>query len=265
MKHVKRLLAGLLVMSVLVGGGIFSFGTTVSAASLSYPKKLHIDVGRANTDVIQIKLANEGDKIRNIKRSSKNLVAYQTSLDVIRDSYEPSTSRNSAAIGVYAKKKGTYKVTFNIYDKNGKKKGGTKSVKIYANNDTAVKSFKVDGKNIENLTYYNKKSARIKVTMNKGYKLKKIEVGTYKHIKNGNDTYAEMTYKKVRNGSKITLGTKPYYWSYKYENTGENGSYYNNQWNKDMAASTEIRITYRDKYTKQTATTTYVIDKLLSK
>lgn len=267
MKHVKRLFAGLLIMSVLFGGGLLNCGITASAASLSYPTKLHIGLGYANADAIEIKLASAGDKIKNIKSSSKNLIAYQTSLDIYRSSDSPSSDRNAAGIGVYAKKKGTYTVKFSIYGKNGKKKS-TKSVKIYANNDSAVKSFKVDGKDIHSLNYVNKKTAKIKVTMNKGYKLKKIEVGTYKHTKSGNNTESEMKYKKIKNGSKITLGTKPYYYGHKYEDTdpyNSNYYYYSENWNKGMTATTEIRITYTDKYTKQTATTYYVIDKLLKK
>lgn len=267
MKHVKRLFAGLLIMSMLLGGGLLNCGITVSAASLSYPTKLHIGLGYANADAIEIKLASAGDKIKNIKSSSKNLIAYQTSLDIYRSSYSQSDERNAAGIGVYAKKKGTYTVKFSIYDKSGKKKS-TKSVKIYANNDSAVKSFKVDGKDIYSLNYVNKKTAKIKVTMNKGYKLKKIEVGTYKQTKSGNRTDSEMKYKKVKNGSKITLGTKRYYHSYKDEETSSYDSnyyYYNENWRKGMTAPTEIRVTYTDKYTKQTATAYYTIDKLLKK
>ena len=83
--------------------------------------------------------------IKNIKTSSKNLIAknthyYTTSSD---DTYTDTF----ASIGLYAKKTGKYKVTYNICDKSGNKLSSGK-VTVYVKNDLPVKSVKFAGKEV---------------------------------------------------------------------------------------------------------------------
>ena len=83
--------------------------------------------------------------IKNIKTNSKNLIAknthyYTTSSD---DTYTDTF----ASIGLYAKKTGKYKVTYNICDKSGNKLSSGK-VTVYVKNDLPVKSVKFAGKEV---------------------------------------------------------------------------------------------------------------------
>lgn len=80
----------------------------------------------------------------------------------------------------------------------------------------------------EDLIVSAKAKGNVKVVMNKGYQLEKIEIGKY-------DQKGSITYTPIKNGASITLGKMPYKLAEeKYTNKGKT-----------------IRITYRDKDTQQ--------------
>lgn len=211
-----------------------------------------------------ISLSNQGDRIANVKSSSSNLIAKKT-----YESYYISTSRNMDSewdeqlqdyvykektetserydytyISYFAKKAGTYKVTFDVVMPDGGVRC-TKTVKVTATgssvNTSPVKSIKYDGKELYN--YYpftTKTSGKLSVQMNSKYKLVKIEIGK-------RNSKGEYDYKTTKNGKKITLAKSARYTD-------------KNSWSETkydpLFPHTEIRITYQDKKTKEKSTYT---------
>ena len=154
-----------------------------------------------------------------------------------------------ARIGLHAKKKGTYTVTFDVVDKN-LNVVSSHSVKVYANNEVGVNKVIFAGKTSftslpPNLAYGQTAigqsgSGAFKVSMNKGYSLKSITMVTYK--KSGKEVR-----KKIKNGAKVTLG------KYRYISEKTKSSY-QDYWNADLLAKTKFEIVYKDKYTGQPMT-----------
>jgi hypothetical protein len=176
---------------------------------------------------------------------------------------------------VYGKKAGKAVIQYQINDANGNKVA-TKKMTIFVG-DTGIKSVKFAGKeiyadalkNAKSGTYFNKKSGKLKVTMNKGYALKNIYVitDTGYEDKTTTDEYGRTTtkrsdkkvrvdlngdgdcndyidglweneestsvYKKVKNGKKIKLGTEP------YSNDYEKSTYTYKTGNKDYLETIE--------------------------
>ncbi len=255
-KKLTTLLATLFLFVGLLAGSCI----TVSAAA-SVPSKIRIYPNSVYESSIYITLDKPGDVIKNIKTSSKNLKAKETRIYIDVD-YDGYVDSNSRSISLYATKTGKYTVSFDIYGANNKKKS---SKKVTVQVDTSpLKSITFDGKAIGYTT--TKSSGKLKVTMNKGYTLKKIEVGKYVKKKSNGTTQTNMKYTKIKNNAKITLSKVPY--QYDSESgtlnpkAGESQSYYKS-WEKEIYAPTEIKITYYDKFMKQTQTTYYSITKLL--
>ncbi len=245
-----------MVLALLMLVTVFSVPTTASAAEKeSVPQKVRIYSGSYDNYAISFDYDNSGDQIKNLKTSSKNLVARQTRQESSsEDSYG---SDNSATIGLYAKKEGKYTVSFDIYSKDGSTKRSSQKVTVYAKNDSPIKSIKLDGKNIWEEQYTSafttKKSGKLSISMAKGYTLKKIQIRTYD--KNGKEVV-----KTVKNNKKITLGQYSYSYTYSYES--EYSSYWRSYWYKYLNAPTYIEITYKDKWTKQNEVITYSIQRL---
>ena len=151
-----------------------------------------------------------------------------------------------ASIGLYAKKKGKYVVSYDICDKAGKKLSSGKTT-VYVSDDQPIKSVKFDKKYLSSAITF-KKSGKLSISMNKGYKLKKITVTTYN--KSGKEVV-----KTVRNNSTIKLGE----YAQIYDNSYSDGSRY---FSTSLAARTQIKITYTDKYTKQKCESSYTINRL---
>ncbi len=177
----------------------------------------------------------------------------------------------------YAKKAGTYKVSY-----DAKLKDGTtvkKTFKVIAKEDgSAIKSVTFGGQLLDvtvgtdsfdksdrvwtkgyGINTTSKKSGKIRVTMNKDFKLKKIEVGTPVMITKDEKGYLTRcpeyststihdgvyTWKKVKNGKKIKLSkvdTSRHSIDKKTESIQE----------KQTSTVTLIRITYYDKKNKTT-------------
>ena len=177
-------------------------------------------------------------------------------------------------IQLFTKKAGTYKFSYNMLDHNGKLIA-KKTVKVVAQEDRdPIKTCKYNGKTVYNSTLrygkgkrldsYNKHddidttktSGKLKVYMNKGFKLKKIEVEhlKYKTERNGDSWRIYSDYSEwvpVKNGGKITLNTtnvmSDNYYS-EYNNSGRPVPVreYSQREAADNIVTTAIRVTYWD-------------------
>lgn len=159
-------------------------------------------------------------------------------------------SNNSFTIGMLAFKSGKYTISYDIV--KNKKVVLKKKIAVYAY-PYPIKSVTVDGK--DNSNYGTKTKAKIKVALTSGNTLKKLEVGTYqiKTDKESGRKSSEMTYKTFKNGATVKLGTTNYY------SKGQSGDrlkddYFSGNLSSSLTTYTEIRITYKDKYTKQLET-----------
>ncbi len=132
---------------------------------------------------------------------------------------------------------------------------------VYAKNDSPFKTVTVNGQsnNEWSQIYSSKKKIKFKVSAASGYKLKKLEIGTYKQTKdeNGNVSSA-LSFKaaKSKKSASFTLSTKPYAYTYSY-GEGSGSQNMSQNWSENMAAPTVVRITYTDKWTKLEDTATY--------
>lgn len=239
MKLMKRLSCFLLAFCMLATTLLIP---DVSAQAATVDKtKVHISLESQYSDSVTVNFKKGEYKISGLKSNNKNLITKATY--VSSNDSEYATSYGSATISFYAKKAGTYKVSFNVVDKKNKVKS-KHTITVYANNDYAIKNVTFNGK----YDFYNvttAKSGKFKVTLNKGYTLKQITMTTYN--KNGKEVV-----KKIKNNQKVTLGT------YRSIRENEMSDSYEN-WYADLLAKTTFTITYKDKYTKGLKTTTYTI------
>lgn len=241
-KTLKRSICFLLAIAMVVTSLLIP--DTKALAATSEQKKVHIRVGEYDSSAIKVKFAKGDYKITNLKSSGKNLHARVTGTDSAsrEDEWDSEYPWGYAQIGLYAKKKGNYTVTFDVIN-HDKKVTSSHSVKVYVTNEYPIK----------NVTYANgyyfygiakKGSGKFKVNMTKGYKLKSITMTTY------NKSGKPVT-KKIKNGAKVTLG------KYRYKSEYSKSSTYESWW-ADLLARTEFTITYADKYTKEAKEITYV-------
>ncbi len=250
------LLATLLVTFLAVG-----MVSEASTAESTVPKKVRIYYGDVNYSAIQVKYGEPGSQIKNLKTSNKNLKAKQSFQNISIDSYDDMSYEddNTAEISLYAKKKGTYKVTFDICDADGNTLEKGVEVTVYAQNDSPFKKVTFNGK--DTWLMQTKGSGKFKVVMNKGYKLKKIEYSTttIQPIESEEGYKSVETWKTIKNGKKIKLNKTPGYYAYSYSYGEATDSYYRNRsyWRDPLTAYTYVKITYVDKYTKELTTTTY--------
>lgn len=243
LKRISGIMLSLcMVLSILV------IPTVDASAKAKAPSSAKIIVGQQNSGAIEVTYSANDKQIMNIKSSSKNLLAVQTYQYAHEKFSYSNKSYGYANIGLYAKKKGNYKVTFDVCDAKGKK-NNSYTVKVSASGDSTyvspVKKITFDGKAD---TFYNvttKKSGKFKVTMNSGYSIKSIKMHTYD--KDGN-----LVTKTIKNNQKVTLG------NYAYINENENISEYSDYFYYFMStnqfATTEFEVTYMDKKTKATGT-----------
>ncbi len=257
-----------------------------------------------------------GYKVKNVKSSSSNLKLFKRTSTYNTKSNDSNSAQTSisgsstVSLYGYAKKAGTYKVTYNVTDVNGVKVMPTQTVTVVAKDD--VSPFKKityagtslwnnSGSRFSGLTdttvYTTKKKGKLVVKPASGYKIKKIEVATYnavdtkteniysndyyehtatyttnkstsieytnsdgvtgtydKYDEYGNPITGNMTYKKVKSGKKITIGTTPYTREVtnitKYKDVDETIT--NTSDSTYILPATDIRVTYYDKTTKKT-------------
>ena len=247
MKIFKRTVSLFLAFCLCAGMLLLQPQSTVSAATTDTPTTTVLRMYSKSTYNSAIHVNLPKGKIcyvKNIKTGNNNLIAKNTR-------YSTSTSSDDyaspyASIGLYAKKTGKYKVTYDICDKAGKKLSSGK-VTVYVKDDLPVKSIKFDGKELTS-ALTTKKSGKLSVSMNSGYKLKKITVTTY-------DKSGKEVVKTIKNNSTLKLGE----YAYLSDNSYNDGSRY---FNTSLAARTRITITYTDKYTKQDCEYLYTLSRL---
>lgn len=202
MKSIKKVTGFILFVMIVVCGFITLNSQEVHAA-VSVPKTVNCGVGVAGCRFINI-THEEGNRIKNLKSNNSNM----------RVKADPP-SWESSYINIYCKKAGTYKMSFDLYTKNNKKKKSY-SITVYAakcwwSTNGNIKSVQLDGKDIEGdlvlqpgtdarLYYTTKTSAKVKVTVSKNVTLKKIQISTY----NKNGTFVDKT---IKNGSKAVFST----------------------------------------------------------
>ncbi|MCM1160610.1 MAG: hypothetical protein NC412_05230 [Roseburia sp.] len=202
-----------------------------------------------------IYLSNDGDRIANIKSNSSNLLvkktreSYNYTTETDWDTNQKTTKANYryACLSFFAKKKGNYSVTFDVVKADGSVRC-TKTIAVKAgagSYESPIKNIKYAGKDLYSYyPYATKTSGKLKVTMQKAYKLLSIEVGS-------TDKTGQTVYKKVKNNKKISLAKKTVYSrEYKYTNGGVKYAY------DQLFPATYIRVTYQNKKTKEINTWT---------
>lgn len=270
-KMFKRVMAAALAVGLLFTTPVTSEAANVTKSTTISPySDYSYSSGISDTGAIYVELDEPGDYIKNIKSKNSNLKAKLTRgyhYYYKSEDYTSKSDENCAVIGLYASKKLSTSVSFDIYGADNKKKE-SKTVKVNVKTTSylnPVKKITFSGKPIDYTKLYTQKSGKVKVSLNKNFKLQKIEVGTYtspkKTASDSSTRYEnEIVYKKIKNNSKVTLGKYGYYYSYSYQySDGKTHSSYNSR----ILAPTYIRITYQDKKTKDTGTVTYSIRKLI--
>ena len=244
MKNSKKILAA--VLSLFMALALVPAIPAQAAASIEVNSKVRTYPNEEGSIYVYI----EGDSdttLKSAKSSSKDLIAKVTD----KSEYESATSNNrSYSISTFSKKSGKYTVSLSFSD------GSKKKVTVY-NYPHPVKSVKIDGKNI--LENTNKSKAKVKVTMNKGAKLKKVEYSYSKKYSYEDGYYYEDYYKTFKNGGTIKINKQQgkshssYEDSYDYtdEETGKTTttSYKSTNDSDYLLAYTYVRVTYTDKYT----------------
>lgn len=264
MKRFRKFIAYVLALTVAVGCFAVSPMETEAAAKTTttvydskkgvwYPTKSRTGL-MGNTSTSSIYLLNEGDYVASIKTSSPNLIAKITGKVINTGNCSTGIQFGTGAdatlakvksyytITHFAKKKGTYTLTVTI--KNAQKKTTCKKkIKIYADEySVPVKSISYAGVPLLSYSTVTKKqTGKLCVALNKGYKLQKIEVGTYPSGEFKNMS-AEPVYKKVKNKSKISLATSGKYTdNIKKSIYSESGVYVD-----FLYPVTHVKITYKD-------------------
>lgn len=231
-KKIKKWMSVMLALSVMISLLMIPAQETQAAETASVTKAVHLNVGTCKDGAISITFAAEWDHVKNLKTSSKNLKAKITSINM--NTYNQQTP-DTASISLYAIKKGTYTVSFDIYNES-EKKVSSHTVKVYVNTDQAIKSVTFAGEQTYALT--EKTKGKLAVTMNKGYTLKKIILETY-------DKTGEEKTQQVKNNSIVTLG--------KYPHLYKSGKMYEDYYHMStsLMTYTGICVYYIDKYTNE--------------
>lgn len=261
MKFLKKILSALLVFAMALGIAQAAVPMTADAASVKsagvkeYEKKIRIYPKDWDNNAIEMELSSSDYYLKAVKSSSANLKAKITKkTSCYSTDYNGKVTNNEAAgaVGLYAKKKGNYKVTVTIGKKSNKKFAKTVTVQVYAYDDYPFKSVKVNNKtDIYDQYYFSQKTLKFEVKAASGYKIKKIEVGTYKKTTEKDGNYdTELVWKTIKNGGKFKLGSVKD--GSKYGYSSDYGSYksFSNYIRSALAAETFVKVTYTDKYTK---------------
>lgn len=232
MKKLHRITAFLLSFFIL-----FSLipAVQVNAAADEYPTKIRLYMQNEVLENLYIIQPTDKDiYIENLKSKNKALLAKVTDFNCSLN----GRGQNSYTLSFIVTKYGTYDVSYDVMKKGKKVK--TVNAKVYA----YPAPFSVSLSGVKDSYYSDKTSAKLSVKADKGVKISKIEVGTYEYkMQENGRLQSEMTYKTVKNNSKIKLGTKAHH----DEVGSENDEFYLSL----MIAETQIRVTYKDSHTKQ--------------
>lgn len=269
MKLFKQIICAVLTLCLCAGLLLIPSAPVSAATTPSAPKAVDVfyykNYPMVNDYAISVQLGTDGQTIKNVKTSGKDLKAKVTRLSL-------STSQRSGYIGVYAKKTGKYTVSFDIYNAQNKKIKKL-TVKVNVTESTSTNNGPFKSVTFDNKVYdyekaiYNKNSVKINVKMNKGYKLKKIEYKTYSEPAAKTTPYNSTNYsnseitKTVKNGKSITLGRYGSYYGYDYSYAYGTYSSESYSRNSNIMAPTTVIITYLDK-NKNTVSTSYTLYRL---
>lgn len=242
----KRILGCFMVMALAITSVAVPGIKAAAASKDSVPTKVRVYSTEWESNSIKMELAEYGTYVDNLKTSSSNLIAKVTNIYANKSENE---LRNEVTISTFAKKNGTYTVSFDLMNADGTKKA-SKKVKLYVYN-WPVKSVTINGKTMKS-NIISAKSGKVKVKLTKGNTIKKLEYGVY------NKT-GKMTYKTFKNGAKIIFGNYPYL----YNSGNESEGYSYKSYSTSILASTNIRVTYKDKYTKKNETLTFSYEKIV--
>lgn len=219
---------------------------------------------------VSVSLDNEGDRVTNIRVDKKGLLAKKTyervheSVDTDYDYKSDTRTRTTTYeypdtyISLYATKKGNYTVSFDVTDKTGAVKC-TKTIKVkvdpnVVSKKSPIKKITFAGKELYNYYPFSTKTkGKLVVKLNKGYNLVSIEIGKV-------NSKGETVYKKTKNKKTITLAKSA---KYSYESNYSKSSYkysYNH-----LFPETNIRITVKNKKTKEVTEHTYILETLSKK
>lgn len=211
------------------------------------PTKETITTGEITT--IRIGVGSSAESISNIKSKNKNLKAklYVTCND-------DTSGGKWYLVHLYSKKSGIYKVTYTYTNANGQQ--SKKTLKVKVTKEEPIKYVKLGKKSLtnENVNIVTANRAKLSIKMNKGYKIKKIELIKNEYTSTGSTTKVTT---RVKNNSKIKVSNIPFTVIYRRANS----TIYT--YKKSISAETDIVITYKDKYSKRNKTITYTLIKRL--
>ncbi|MBE5900918.1 MAG: hypothetical protein E7280_03325 [Lachnospiraceae bacterium] len=237
MKTIKKLLGGTLAV-VMILSILPANIAKADGVSSTIPSKVRSYTGSESSFSFKI---NGKEKVKSVKSNSTSLIVKLTS-----SNYSVSgdtVSNNDYTISMLGRKSGTYTVTVKFSN------NATKKVTVY-NYPSPIKSWKVGGKKNGYLSYTTKKTTTFRVTLAKGYTLKKLQYNKYVKQKNDNGYTSEQKYVTFKNGGKVKINTAPY----QYKSTYSSESYSSDYMSDSLIAHTYAVITYKDKYTKKNET-----------
>lgn len=238
MKRTKRIVA-LFLMICMCLSMIPAADVKAAEQKDQYPTQVRITPGSIFEQYFFTVTGDDVD-IKNVKSGSKDLIARWTK-------YTRGNQPNNAVIALYATKEGTYTFSFDIY-KNGKK-NVTKKVKVYAYE--LPLNISVGAENNRQILF--DKNRKVSVTCSeKGTTIEKIEIGTYerKYNNSGDKTNysSELIYKPFKNNSMVNYKDMGVFESY-YKSDTDSGVY--EVLDQHLFSTMMIRVTVKDKYTKQ--------------
>lgn len=242
MKTGKRLLCMILAAVMTCSMGLAGNGTKAEAAvKASAAKYIRCGIGMKNYVSTTVYMPGKNDNIKNIKvykgrKRTNNIVVKQTYR--MKNTYKGAVYGSQTTLTMYAKKKGTYQVKFDVYkNKTSRRSSHVITVRANGNSNSALMKVTLNGRKIFDANkdkhlygyYTTAKSGKVKFIMDEGCRITNITVHTCKK-----NSYVQ-TVKPFKNGRKITFG--------KYGSVSSSDV----SWSKPMWAPTSFTIYYTDK------------------
>lgn len=245
----RRKMIRILIIMLLCLMWLFTGGKKdVQAAELDIPEVVRVIPGTWRQMTVRGDDENYFWGITNIKTDSKDM----------RMRGGADYSLPEQTIKLYARKSGEYKISFDIYEDNDEEEiVSSHTIRVIAAEEVAVKSVTLGKKRLGSSNVFTvNKTQKLKVKMNKGYKLQKLEVITFK--KNGSGITKTQT---VKNGAGIKLGQySENTTAGKYSKSSGSVKSKNYYWYKQTGIpKTMIRITYLDKYSGESLAVEYEV------
>ena len=238
MKNIKRISA--IILAIVIAFTIIPT-SMVKAATDNFPTKFRVYGWGGYETKKTITVSDPHMYIANVKSKSSNLIVGLTDYRFDAD----ASNADTYTLALLAKKKGTFDFTYDLM-KDGKKVKTIKA-KAYAYDNPIT--ITLNGKKTYEYSYGTDTHGKLSVKSDKGNSISKIEVGTYKITGNSDNYSSQFVYKEVKNNSSIELGKSANNKKYSYVNEASNVK--NENFYEGVRAATEIRVAYKDKYTKQ--------------